>query len=310
MNIRDIMQIVENALSQSSLQTILNRAEELGVYMSAEEDGNNIVLYELHRETDRKGAGAEALQLLCAYADQAHKTVSLLVTGANSALHDYYSRFGFQPIDVDDETGDTGMLRQPRLAQIVEEASEGIINELARPETRDGAHHVLIDAGYRALGDGAFGVVYQKPGTSYVLKVFSATDRAYLAFVKLVMDNPNPHFPKFIGKIVKVTNDYYAIRMEPLQKWQSYNETFTRLIRGYIETGAFPNPEIIPAAVKGQEYLDQHPEFKVACDLIRGIARANPNFKVDLHGENVMQRGDTLVIIDPLADKEALKSFE
>ena len=90
------------------------------------------------------------------------------------------------------------------------------LNELSRPPKVGNAAEILNNAGYDQLGQGAYARVFGKPGANHVLKLFSTEDSAYLDFVSLVNQHPNPHFPKFKGKMMKVTDNYYAIQMEKL----------------------------------------------------------------------------------------------
>lgn len=46
--------------------------------------------------------------------------------------------------------------------------------------------------------------------------ITDARDKGYWAFVKLVQEHPNIHFPRFIGKPLAITQHYNAVRMEKL----------------------------------------------------------------------------------------------
>lgn len=87
------------------------------------------------------------------------------------------------------------------------------IDELSLPSSITKAKIILRKAGYKVLGIGSFGTVLKNPKSNYVLKLFKSKDTAYLAFINMVKNNPNRHFPKIIGNIIKVTDQYSAVRL-------------------------------------------------------------------------------------------------
>jgi len=95
--------------------------------------------------------------------------------------------------------------------------SEQVVQEITRPDTQEEASAYLKDRGYVELGSGYYATVVGKPETPHVLKLFDRTDKGYLEFVALAMSVNNPHFPQFRGKPMRITKDYYAIRMERLK---------------------------------------------------------------------------------------------
>lgn len=106
--------------------------------------------------------------------------------------------------------------------------------EFTRPKSISHAMEILQGAGYKPLGMGSFGAVYQKPGASYVLKLFDSADVGYQQYIALAQKNPNPHFPKFFGKMIKVTEDYYAVRMERLEQASEAYSKEIMLIDEYV----------------------------------------------------------------------------
>jgi hypothetical protein len=178
-----------------------------------------------------------------------------------------------------------------RYKEIITESSS--LSEIARPKTRVQADAVLRDAGYTRLGKGHFGAVYQKSGKPYVLKVFTAKDYAYKNFINLVKAFPNEHFPKFIGKIINVTPDICAIRMEPLSEFKvdPSRKYLLYMINDYLAYGKDES-----------EYMEYHPKMKQACDLIRLHLS---DFSIDVSQNNVMMRGKTLIFVDPVVDYSA-----
>lgn len=178
------------------------------------------------------------------------------------------------------------------LIAIVEEAER--LDELSRPRTRDKAEWVLIKAGYKFLGKGAYGAVYKKPDTNYVLKLFDARDQAYIEFIKLAKDNPNPHFPRFFGKPIRVTDEYYAIRTEYLKGIFGPKDEVSLLDYYISSKGQQPNSFI-------DEFFASQPDLKTAADLIVQLIQRHPNFVCDIYHNNVMLRGETMVLTDPIS---------
>ncbi len=159
------------------------------------------------------------------------------------------------------------------------------ISEITLPQTRWDAHGILVKAGYKRLGSGAFAAVYEKPGRAYVIKLFGKEDDAYRAFIDLARKHPNKHFPKFFGKLIRFP-DFYGIRMEKLAPYTGNS----RYIRDYILFGEDDTEEIM-----------YHPELAEACDLITTLLG---KYNLDIKNDNIMQRGNTLVFIDPVWGKE------
>lgn len=175
-----------------------------------------------------------------------------------------------------------------------------IITELSRPKDRVTAHEVLTRAGYRLLGNGSFASVYQKPGAHYVLKLFDADDHAYMAFLSLVAQHPNPHFPKFFGKSVRVSPGFSAVRMEPLGKYRGDPD----LLSFYVRCRDIPNPlpDTQMRLGDADELFYELPDLKVAIDLL--IDHLG-HFRFDIRQDNIMSRGSQLVITDPVVTHES-----
>lgn len=158
-----------------------------------------------------------------------------------------------------------------------------LLSELTVPKNYTSASVLLMQAGYRSLGYGAYGGVFQKPGANYVLKIFRNCDRAYMDFVKLAVANPNPHFPKFYGKLVRINSKYSAIRMECLD-FVVKNDW--RRIKTYL-------------VLDDDDGADIDRDMLIACDLIKEYLL--PKYTIDIKGSNVMYRGLTPVITDPVS---------
>lgn len=175
------------------------------------------------------------------------------------------------------------------------------LKEITRPKTTVHADEILHHAGYKRLGSGLFATVYHKPGQDTVLKLFRP-DMGYIQFVNTTLQHPNIHFPKFRGKLMKVTPHYYAIRMELLEPLTSQIEMrrprVENVIQEYIKALAYNTDyEYLEEALEQLE-LEQ-PGIKQACEILANNLDEN---NIDLHYNNIMLRGNTIVITDPFLD--------
>jgi hypothetical protein len=173
-----------------------------------------------------------------------------------------------------------------------------LLNEITRPKTQMDADQVLRDAGYTRIANGAFGAVYQKNNKT-VIKTFTAFDSAYLSFIKMVKSsNNNPHFPKFYGNPIKITDLYYAIKQENLQEYRGNYVPIRRYIEYLISrTKIGYNSDFEEV----EEIIHDYPRFDEACKMIAELVKSNSNINLDIHQFNIMKRGRTLVFIDPIS---------
>ena len=150
--------------------------------------------------------------------------------------------------------------------------------------------------GFTMLGDGNFGVVYEKPGYPWVFKVFKG-DPAYLYFVRYCkMHSGNQNLPQFKGNLIRINVDTYAIRTEkldkaapdeikPLEKMASY----LKMMRYWGDTNISSS-----AVTTLQELSQQYPGIYSILDEL------SKQYVLDIHQGNVMRRDSTLVLTDPI----------
>lgn len=167
-------------------------------------------------------------------------------------------------------------------------------------------HDVMTNNGFTAMGSGSFGTVWSHPKLQYVLKVFRATDVAYLGWVNVCIQNKNnPHFPKFIStKAFPITPEVSAIRMEKLTptRGQLMDDIiyFIKLTL-HNETRRMSKEEIDLF----NKYCNAYPQLMDAIQILKEFSYKS-GFKFDIHTGNFMLRGNTLVITDPVYDSDAL----
>ena len=156
----------------------------------------------------------------------------------------------------------------------------------------------LDDHGFKKLSSGSFGFVYEKPGYPWVFKIFTQ-DPAYLHFLKYALANQsNPNLPKLKGKILKINDNTYAVRMEKLQSTRSAEITPTLIELFQI----IENIHYRTRKNKDTNWLkNNYPGiYKIINDLQDG------DWPFDLHDKNMMMRGNVPVIIDPIYDPNGM----
>jgi len=154
----------------------------------------------------------------------------------------------------------------------------------------------MRENGFELLGSGGFANVYERPGYPWVFKIFTG-DTAYLSWLEYVTANQgNEHVPKLRGKPFKINNGTYAIRMEKLTPLPG-NFTDDPLLDAVMYGG-------LPLTRKSESTITDlgHPDLLAVLKAIMKIAYSNKNYNTDLHRYNLMMRGNTPVITDPLAD--------
>ena len=175
------------------------------------------------------------------------------------------------------------------------------INELIHPRkygldslthTRFSIEKLLKPHGFIPIGKGsAYANVFKHDNLSYILKVFSTYDTGYLKFLKIVEKNKNnPHFPKFRGKLIKLSENAIAIRMEKLTPLDSKINLFHKVDRHLYNWRKFLDS-------RDEKLLEKFPQLEDAIEIL--IENQSRKAVIDLHSKNVMQRGDCPVIIDP-----------
>jgi hypothetical protein len=181
-------------------------------------------------------------------------------------------------------------------------------------------HNIMRDHGWNILGTGFEATVAEKPGMPYVLKVFPRNSK-YVQFVQFCQQNPhNPYLPRFSRYVRPVPHTTFAyVRMEKLKP---VNER--RLMNTYAEymcavDQVFRSQDRSPVFwnhAMSRWDLDELPEKQGYADVASCAAEAPTTWthtiealillmqsegmkQFDLHPDNMMLRGNTLVITDP-----------
>jgi hypothetical protein len=157
--------------------------------------------------------------------------------------------------------------------------------------------------GWHFKGQGYFGSVLHKPGSKYVYKIYYDDDNTFRKYVNWArVQKDNPYVPK-VGKVTLVpgTKDIYVTKMELLEPTAGRNDP---RFQKYI------NPEAANAWFAERGFGGE--KFPLFDQMMASLRQTDPHFEaiaefaektghLDLHYNNVMFRGDQLIVIDPVS---------
>lgn len=152
-------------------------------------------------------------------------------------------------------------------------------------DTRDSSwmyslNDIMSAYGFEKLGAGKYASVFGNRIYPYVIKVFMK-DSAYIRWISFCLKNKNNLYcPKIKGKVVKLTDMVYAIRLEKLNP-TTLSGQFAQDYRAWQ---------------KDQNHVSTDKDIQ---DILDFFGQRDNKKLLDLHDENVMARGNQLVIIDP-----------
>jgi hypothetical protein len=148
---------------------------------------------------------------------------------------------------------------------------------------------MLQFGGLKVLGSGMYGCVLEYDDK--VIKLFDANDTGYLAFLDIICAHPCKYFPQVFerGEISDLVHYVVMEKLEPIKDWTD------NLERKHLS---------ILRMMGGRKMRRKmNPILREAAALLhathKGFLELNVYMDEDLHTENVMLRGETLVITDP-----------
>lgn len=205
------------------------------------------------------------------------------------------------------EKGLTGIKNHP-----VWHAAENLnqVNHENRPEKK--ALYNILDQemsniGYLLLAHGMNAKIYthhNRPGE--VLKIFYNRGR-HADWLRWVSRNQhNPHVPQLRSKLFCIKHKIYAIRIERLEKLSA------KIITKHLNPKLLVDKNFLPEAkFECYDCTPLSPLHKKFCSeqnrkwlnkrypLLVSTWNEAAQFGGDLYGDNIMQRGNTVVFIDP-----------
>lgn len=186
-------------------------------------------------------------------------------------------------------------------------------------------HKTLIDRGFTELGRGAYAIVLAGPEGSMVVKIIDREDECWEQFMHFIISEGagNEHFPiVYDYREVKDSWDRFSFaygfieRLKPVD-WKAdidfavgfysyinfvYNDAgpFSKVmnaINGFLHK-SFVHPQIGKASAA--KFMEREPSFCSALQLAKARLFST-RCRGDMHTGNIMMRGSTPVIIDPVA---------
>lgn len=183
---------------------------------------------------------------------------------------------------------------------------------------------VFKKIGY-AGGSGAFGFVLIPPSGDFVYKCW-INDKGYDAFINLIKyHQDNPFFPKILSKLHRIpiffkrpaTIDGYlnVIKIEKFTHPVMNKVTYTLykcISKTIDDVKSLSKEEIIEKIKISVKASDDDKEIKDKLDpeklydAAKVLVKALDDYKIttDLHGANMMMRGNQIVITDPFVHTE------
>ena len=192
----------------------------------------------------------------------------------------------------------TGYKQHPAFQAAQQLGSDPGLNDksYSRKEKKNLSTH-LAELGWTLIGHGQFSLVYGNPKFNYVLKIFTQDTPGSIEWLEYVVANQNnPFLPRVHGKMWRISHTAYAIRMERLMPFKSKTDpVFAKYIDPELQSRHWE--EIF--VEENTEFLEANwPDLASAFETILDLSQYNGDD--DLNLSNIMKRGNSLVITDPV----------
>jgi hypothetical protein len=192
----------------------------------------------------------------------------------------------------------TGYKQHPAFQAAQQLGSDTGINDksYSRKEKKNLSTH-LAELGWTLIGHGQFSLVYGNPKFNYVLKIFTQDTPGSIEWLEYVVANQNnPFLPRVYGKMWRISHTAYAVRMERLMPFKSKTDpVFAKYIDPELQSRHWE--EIF--VEENTEFLEANwPDLASAFETILDLSQYNGDD--DLNLSNIMKRGNSLVITDPV----------
>jgi hypothetical protein len=176
---------------------------------------------------------------------------------------------------------------------------------------------VLAKAGYKEISNdkGHFSKVYHKEGDPFALKIFFDWDIAYKKFIQFAMNNQDsPHMPRFKSKMVRLNYNHCAVRVELLKPWDFSTDPMLvealhilsdPEIQEYKNNLPDNEPDFSNIFMERYNAAEKHMVENYPPSLMEIIERMKKGLFLnhlvsDIKSDNIMLRGSTIVLIDPV----------
>lgn len=150
----------------------------------------------------------------------------------------------------------------------------------------------LISENYLILGYGAYSVVFKDKYDNKTVKVGSTLSDPWLLYAQRVKGSCNPHFPRIYNIKVFEGQDYYVANTEILSSIDDEYDAYSSFVANIRNNSGFTS------------------HLRYATYVLNELLKKFEYTKLDLHRGNIMLRDKTLVLNDPIAEKEVSSGFE
>lgn len=190
--------------------------------------------------------------------------------------------------------------------------------------------NTIVKQGWEVLGRGSHGVVAQHPDKPFVLKIFSDTS-GYKEFIEFAQANRgNVHLPRILRKMKPIPGTrFISVGLERLEPWDAWEDAES--VDNYLPNICFLCARLVTAntyvselfidiineqldSMGGWDYFeravgnrklgrlwtkigDPDQQWK---QVVTGIFSEFSAGSLDFSDNNIMRRGRTLVITDPI----------
>lgn len=140
---------------------------------------------------------------------------------------------------------------------------------------------------FKLLGAGYYAAVFESSvDPNLVYKIGRTINDPFITYATSTEYSNNIHFPKIYDIYFDIEDDWYIAKMEALTPLPEHKYSLAKAIEKFAKGEA-----------EGSE---------LSCDLrklLSGVSKLSEacEFAIDLHRNNIMTRGTTIVVTDPLA---------
>lgn len=160
--------------------------------------------------------------------------------------------------------------------------------------------NIMKEYGFSKLGIGSSGIVFEKEGYPWVFKIFKH-DKAYLSFYKYAKENQQyTCVPKIKGGLIMINDDTYAIRTEKLSPMTASQ---AKAVMGIVQRLVDLVADDLDVEDMEQDDQSLVKKFNSMYRVLYSIYHNQTfmNTIPDLSPSNIMMRGNTPVLVDPVA---------
>lgn len=206
------------------------------------------------------------------------------------------------------------------LKSLLSEKFETVSDLLLNPEYDNTYFRDLLkefqSKGGKVMGQGRSGIVLFHPGWKFVLKLFS-DDCPYLKFIRFVLKNPRPSYPKIFDKPRRIIPHFKRITaaqylyVVPIEKLDPIGIRDYDTIQYYLYYAnsdaeelakSFDNLEVAHERLTKMEH--DYPHLKNFYDDYRFLLKRDFG-SLDINSQNIMKRSNgEFVITDPFWEGE------